>query len=88
MKLELHTEIKNVVLCFGVEQEENGKHLNRRIFVLKLLKLLSEASQARRNRGDSGDTSPQLFGKFSAISKTIRQRSVGQTVQKLLPIID
>ena len=35
--------------------------------------------QARRNTGDSGDT--------LAISKTVRQRFVGQTVQKLLSII-
>ena len=29
-----------------------------------------------------------VFWQFSAISKTVRQRSVGQTVQKLEPIID
>ena len=37
----------------------------------------------RRNHRDSGDVSPPYFGKFSAISKNIRQRSVRQTVQKL-----
>ena len=33
------------------------------------------------------NTSPQFFGKFSAISRYVRQRSLGQTVQKLQPII-
>ena len=37
----------------------------------------------RRNHRDSGDVSPPYFGKFSAISKNIRQRSLQQTVQKL-----
>ena len=37
----------------------------------------------RRNHRDSGDMSPPYFGKLSAISKTVRQRSVRQTVQKL-----
>ena len=36
-----------------------------------------------RNHRDRGDVSPPFFGKFSAISKNIRQRSVRQTVQKL-----
>ena len=39
--------------------------------------------QGWRNYRDSGDVSPPYFGKLSAISKTVRQRSVRQTVQKL-----
>ena len=39
-------------------------------------------SQARQNGWYTGDMSPQFFGKFHAISKNGRQRSVGQTVQK------
>ena len=37
----------------------------------------------RRNHRHSGDVSPPSFGKFSPISKNIRQRSLQQTVQKL-----
>ena len=42
-----------------------------------------QTSHGRRNHRDSGDVSPPSFGKFSAISKNVRQRSLRQTVQKL-----
>ena len=37
--------------------------------------------------GTTGTVGTRYFGKFSAIFKNVRQRSVGQTVQNLEPII-
>ena len=70
--------------CFQLEDANLGKEKIKRC--RKQQKFSTNAygfSHGRWNYQDSGDVSPPFFGKFSGISKNIRQRSLRQTVQKL-----